>query len=203
MFEELIRGWSYGAIVLGTFIEGEVVLIAAGTLCQQGVLSFPLVLLAGCAGSLAWSQCWFRLGRRLGLRSVERRVAWRARAEKICRWLGRHATVFVLGFRFIAGMGTVAPLFLGASGYPMKRFIGLDVMGAAAWTIVFSGAGCGLSAALGRLLGRPLGLPELLATVAFFVILLWGVTQLTRRLLARHASATQVQTAPRTTKGWQ
>src|SRR4051812_34336221 len=151
--EKILPTWGYLAIAIGAFVEGEAVLISAGTLAQRGSLSMPWVVLAGCLGSLAWSQCWFQIGRQLGSGLIERRPTWRVRIRALESWLNRNATVFVIGFRFVAGMGTAAPAFLGAIRYPARRFVGFDVPGALLWSLAFSSAGSWLASALGLLLG--------------------------------------------------
>ena len=50
MLQELVSRWGYLAIAIATFIEGEVVLIWAGALAHQGMLSLPLVALAATVG---------------------------------------------------------------------------------------------------------------------------------------------------------
>lgn len=163
MFESLIAHWGYAAIALGAFVEGEAVLLAAGALAQHGALSLPLVVCAGALGSVGWAQLWFRLGRRFGRAALERRPAWQARSEEMRRWLARYGAGFVLGFRFVSGIGTAAPVLLGASGYRLARFTAVDVIGAGLWAAAFSSAGFGAGAGLKRLLGRPAGWPEAIA----------------------------------------
>jgi membrane protein DedA with SNARE-associated domain len=195
--EEILPIWGYLAIAVGAFIEGEAVLISAGTLAQRGALSMPWVVLAGCAGSLAWSQCWFQVGRHLGSGLIQRRPTWRARIGALESWLNRNATVFVLGFRFVAGMGTVAPAFLGAIRYPTRRFVGFDIPGAVLWSLAYSSAGSWLASALGVLLGRPSRLPELIGSVAGLVILVTLLAQALRWWLT-HRAPTEPLVPPET-----
>jgi membrane protein DedA with SNARE-associated domain len=193
MFSSLLQlltfNWRYVAIAAGTFVEGEAVLIAAGTLAQHGALSYSLVWLAGCVGSIAWSQCWFQIGRKLGTRVLERHPAWRASQPWLFRWSSRSDTVVVLFFRFVAGMGTFAPLFLGATGYAQRRYVRLDILAAALWALVFSAAGFGLSNELSQWLGRPIGVIELFGTGALLVFAAGGCTCILRRYVARRYGA--------------
>jgi membrane protein DedA with SNARE-associated domain len=165
VFESLITDWGYAAIALGAFVEGETVLLAAGALAQRGLVSLPLVVLCGIAGSVGWSQLWFHLGRRFGRAALERRPAWQARSDDMQRWLTRYEHLFVLGFRFISGVGTAAPVLLGASGYHRRRFTALDTLGAGLWAAAFGSTGYGIGVGLRRLLGRGGGLLELVAVV--------------------------------------
>src|ERR1039457_5338159 len=104
MLQELVSRWGYLAIALATFIEGEVVLIWAGALAHQGLLSLPLVALAAAMGSLAWGQTWFYVGKLLGRTFIDRRPKWRARIATAEPWIKRYGGWSVVAFRFIAGM---------------------------------------------------------------------------------------------------
>src|SRR4051812_47120073 len=148
MFEELIARWGYLAVGLGTFIEGETVLLAAGALARKGLLALPSLLVCAIAGSVTWSQLWFHTGRRLGRFAVDRRPTWQVRASQIERLTTRHGRLFVIAYRFVAGMGAVCPALLGASGYSPRRFAWLDSLGAGAWAAAFTGIGWGLAAGL-------------------------------------------------------
>lgn len=154
VIESLIAHWGYCAVGVGSFLEGEAVVLTAGALAHEGLLSLPLVIVAAFAGSLAWGQLWFQVGRRLGRAAIARRPKWQARASDVERWVTRYGDLFVLGFRFMAGMGTAAPVVLGASGLPPWRFTRADVAGAAIWATAFGTAGWGIGAWVARLLGK-------------------------------------------------
>jgi membrane protein DedA with SNARE-associated domain len=188
MFEGLIVRFGYVAIGLGTFFEGEAVLLAAGALAHKGLLSLPWVVCSATLGSLAWAQLWFQLGRALGGPLIERRPKWRARACGVERFVARYGSLFVLGFRFVSGMGTLAPALLGVSRYPAGRFITFDVWGAALWAAAFAGAGWGLGASLGGLLGRDVPWPTLVSAVLGLGVLLWLAARLAQLALSRRAS---------------
>lgn len=144
--------WGYLAVVLGTFVEGEGTLLAAGAVAQQQVLFLPAITACGALGSMAWSQLWFRSGRRLGGALLELRPEWRARAARVQHAIARHACGYLLACRFIVGMGTAAPALFGASGFCPRRFLLLDALGALLWSAALSTAGWGAGKGLGVLL---------------------------------------------------
>jgi membrane protein DedA with SNARE-associated domain len=49
-FTEFIRDYGYVAIVVGTFFEGELIMLAAGMAASAGLLSLPWAIAAGIAG---------------------------------------------------------------------------------------------------------------------------------------------------------
>ena len=152
--EELVTRWGYPAIVLGTFFEGETVVLLGGAMAHRGLLTLPGVVLAAFAGSVAGDQLWFLAGKRWGLAAVERRPRWRVRVARMQRWLADYGTTFVVGFRFIYGIRTVSPLLLGASGYSQRRFAWLNAVGAAVWAASFAALGWGVGEGLRRTFGR-------------------------------------------------
>lgn len=185
MLQELVSRWGYLAIALATFIEGEVVLIWAGALAHQGMLSLPLVALAATIGSLAWGQTWFYVGKLLGRSFIDRRPKWRARITTAEPWIARYGGWAVVAFRFIAGMAIVLPLLIGASGFPRRRFLVLDGIGASIWASGFACAGFALGTGLEKVLGRSISWPELVGLALGGALAIWLITQLVRTLMAR------------------
>ena len=173
MLETMILRWGYVAVGAGTFIEGEAVLIAAGTLAHRGLLSLPLVMAVAFAGSLGGDQLWFYVGRRYGRRFLERHRRWHERSVRAHRWLARYGLSFVIGFRFVYGLRLVTPLWLGASGYPAPRFLVLNVLGGAIWAVALAGLGWALGASMQALLARAARVEELLAVTAAIALAIW------------------------------
>lgn len=141
ILESLIQSYGYAVLLVGTFLEGETILVIAGFAAHRGWLSLPWVMAVAFCGSLAGDQLWFHLGRRKGSAFVAARPAWAQGAERVRMLTGRHGVLVVLGFRFLYGLRTVTPLVLGASGYDVRRFTALNVAGAAVWSVLVSLAG--------------------------------------------------------------
>jgi membrane protein DedA with SNARE-associated domain len=173
--EELLARWGYLGVALGTFVAGESVLLAAGAVASKGLLSFPFVALAAFAGSFAWGQVWYGIGRTCGLPLVQRRAAWRERANDVEARIGRHGGVFALGSRFVAGMGLLGPLLLGVSRFPARQFVPLDALGAAAWAVLLTGAGFSVGAGVNAALGHPASWSEIAIGVVALGLVLWLV----------------------------
>lgn len=133
--ESLIQSYGYGALFLGTLLEGETILILAGLMAHMGLMKLPLVMLVALFGSFLGDQFYFFLGRRKGAALLERHPVWQRRAEKVHRIMRRHRNGIMLGFRFVYGMRTITPLILGMDRtVPVRRFILLNLIGAALWS---------------------------------------------------------------------
>jgi membrane protein DedA with SNARE-associated domain len=152
--EQFLQTYGYWAVLLGTFIEGETILILAGFAAHRGYLDLPLVLLAAFAGSLMGDQFFFYLGRRHAEAFIRRRPVWAAKLERARRLMDRHRTPLILGFRFLYGFRTVMPFAIGISRTSVARFVLLNAAGALVWSVAVGGGGYLFGNALELLLGN-------------------------------------------------
>ena len=148
MLESLIQQYGYLAIAVGTFAEGETVLLLGGFAAHRGYLDLAGVIAAAFVGSLCGDTLYFEIGRRKGMAFLERRPAWKKHVARVLTMVHSHQTLLILSFRFLYGIRTVAPFAIGASGVPLRRFLVLNVVSAALWASAFG--------ALGYLLGNTL-----------------------------------------------
>jgi membrane protein DedA with SNARE-associated domain len=139
--EALIIQYGYLALFIGTFLEGETILIIAGYLAQDGVLDLRLVTLAAFLGSFSGDQFFFFLGRYKGIGFLAKRPHWQQKTQKAFALLSRHQIPIILGFRFIYGIRNVTPFVIGSMGLRPIRFFILNGLGAATWAIAFASFG--------------------------------------------------------------
>lgn len=132
-FEQLIMDFGYLAVVIGTFLEGETILVVAGFAAYEGYLDLPLVITAAFFGSLFGDQLYFFIGRYKGQALLSRFKSWGPRIERFRKLMDRHDTWFILIFRFLYGLRTPAPFAIGLSNVSTKKFIILNVISAAVW----------------------------------------------------------------------
>ena len=135
-FEYLVSHYGYVALVVGTFFEGETILIAAGFAAHGGYLKLQWVMLAAFLGSLAGDQFYFFVGRMKGKTFLHRRPAWESKVQRVLKLFDQYRTLVVLGFRFMYGLRTVTPFAFGLSGISTIRFFILNLLGAIAWSVV-------------------------------------------------------------------
>lgn len=182
---ELLDRYGYAAVLIGTFVEGETILILGGFAAHQGYLSFPFVVAAAFVGSVCGDQTAFFIGRRYGQRLLERWPGLRAGVLRATGLLARHEVPLLLGFRFVYGIRNVTPIAAGLGAIRVPRFVMFNLMGALAWST--------LVAALGYAFGRGFVLVVARARRfeehAMFVILGLGAVWLVARYLSRRAAA--------------
>lgn len=142
---ELLQSYGYLALLVGTFLEGETIVIIAGFLAQQDLLFPPYIALAAFCGSFCSDQLMFTLGRWKGMEIIQRFPRLEKNMGKAMRLLSRYETPLILGFRFIYGVRNVTPILMGVSGVNWVKFFTLNFIGAVVWSISFTAAGyfCG------------------------------------------------------------
>ena len=139
--EHIIESYGYIALVIGTFLEGETILVLGGVAAKLGYLKLQWVIVSAFAGSLCGDQLLFFLGRYQGSRILHKFPTWESRAKKVHRILERHRIPIILGFRFTYGFRTITPLVLGMSRVPAIEFVALNVISAALWATAFGTLG--------------------------------------------------------------
>ena len=131
--ESLIETYGYWAVLVGTFLEGETVLLLGGFAAHRGYLELFWVILAAFIGSLCGDQLFFYLGRRHSTVILARLPKWKVSIEKVQSLLERFRTPFILIFRFLYGLRLPAPFAIGMTSVPIKEFVFLNMVGAAVW----------------------------------------------------------------------
>ena len=187
--EPLIETYGYLAILIGTFLEGETILVLGGFAAHRGYLSLPWVILVAFIGSLCGDQLFFYLGRKQSQVILAKRKSWKGRIDRAQRLLDRFRTPLILGFRFLYGLRTVAPFVIGMSPVPAGRFVFLNAMGALVWAVAVGSAsylfGHAVEVILGDIKHYEL---EALAAIAITGALIWTV-YFYRRGKRKNASA--------------
>lgn len=140
MLEQLLNDFGYLALFIGTFLEGETILVLAGITAAHKYLDIKIVILVAFIGSYCGDQLWYFLGRRYGISLLQKRPKWQKSADKALVYLRKNPDLWVLTFRFMYGLRTIMPVAIGISGYPPKRYILLNGIGAIIWSIVLGGA---------------------------------------------------------------
>ena len=152
--EALIAHYGYLAILIGTLLEGETILVLGGFAAHRGLLSLPGVMGAALVGSMCSDQLFFFVGRRHGGTWLARRPSWQPGVQRVRGLLDRYNTALILTFRFLYGLRNITPFALGMSAVSTPRFIVLNAVGAAIWSVAISLLGWFVGEAAERMLGH-------------------------------------------------
>jgi len=139
--EALITTYGYAAVGVGTFLEGETILVLGGLAAHGGYLQLEWVIASAFLGTLFGDQLYYYLGRLKGKEWLDRKPHWKAKSERVFTLLDRHQVPFILGFRFVYGLRTITPFAIGVSGISPFRYLVLNALGGLLWAIVIGSAG--------------------------------------------------------------
>ena len=184
-FAQLVHDYGYLAVFVGTFFEGELIMLAAGMAASAGLLDLSGVVLAGMAGIFASDTVCFLLGRLAGERLKRWFPGLHGRLGGVFRLIEKHDDKLIVYFQFFPGLCTITPVAFGLSRIPVGRFMALDLLGNALWTLVFSIGGFAFGAAFGRFVAVAHEWLGLIAAVAVSAgaVLWWFYRRLFRRLV--------------------
>jgi membrane protein DedA with SNARE-associated domain len=177
----------YLVVIVWTFLEGETVVLFAGFAAAQGLVDPLLLLLAAWLGSASGDQCYFWLGRRFGVRLLDRFPRWHHGVDSALHWLERYDAGFILSFRFIYGVRNFSSFAMGLSAIRWERFLWLNLAAAALWASSFVAVGYFLGHAFRAVLGD-LARSFSLVMLAVFLAIgggVWLLHRLQRRRLVR------------------
>lgn len=152
--EELVQTYGYLAILVGTFFEGEAIVILGGFLAHRGYLEIEGVIVIAFVGTCLGDSLYYWIGRRYGTRAMDWRPSLKRRLNRPFRLLERYDALFILSFRFIYGARSVSAIAIGMAGVRPLRFVSLNIVAAGIWAIAVGLGGYLFGAMLQTILGR-------------------------------------------------
>jgi membrane protein DedA with SNARE-associated domain len=171
--QSFIDTYGYLVILVGTFFEGETILVLGGIAAKLGHLQLPWVIISAFAGSLLGDQLLFQLGRFRGHVILQRFPAGKKRSDIVLARLEKHRLPITLGFRFVYGMRTITPFVLGMTRAPFLEFLLLNTLSAAAWATLIG--------SLGFIFGR--GLELILGDIRHYEMAIFALVLLAGMIL--------------------
>ena len=131
----------YWVLFIGTFLEGEAILIFAGFLACQGYFNIYGVILSAFAGSFLGDQVYFHIGRVKGPPLLKFFTARARKFRKALRLIERYGSFVAFVSRYTYGLRILLPIILGMTNLSARRFLVLNLASALSWAILFALAG--------------------------------------------------------------
>jgi membrane-associated protein len=126
-------------LLLGFFLPGDTLLIAAGIFASQDKLPLaPLLILTPVAAALGY-QMGYKIGEQAGPRLFRRDEGVLFRMEYINRteeFIKKHGGKSILIARFIVVVRTVIPLVAGIGKMDKRKFLLFNIIGSVLWTTI-------------------------------------------------------------------
>lgn len=152
--EAILHHYGYIALFLGTFLEGETVLILAGFAAHRGYFDLPLVWMIALLGGFAGDQFFFFLGRFKGKAIIEKRTSWRPGIARANELIDKYKVWIIFGLRFIYGMRIAGPFAVGMSEMKPGVFIFINAISGLVWAFIFGTGGYLFGSALETIFGN-------------------------------------------------
>ncbi len=141
LLREYIELHGYWVILIGTFLEGEAILIMAGFLAFEGYLNIVGVIITAFAGSFMGDQFYFYLGHFRGKGLLQRFHSIARKFREALRLIEKYGVFVAFISRFTYGFRIVLPIILGVTNLPARTFLWINLASAFCWAIIFSLAG--------------------------------------------------------------
>jgi membrane protein DedA with SNARE-associated domain len=152
--ETLLQDFGYLAVFVGTFLEGEAILIAAGFFASRNYLDPYAVFVVAFAGAYAGHIFWFWLGRAHGVRLLDRFPRMKRHFGKGIRVFERYGAAAIIITQWIYGLRITCAVIIGMSRIGLVKFFVYQAVSCAFWAAVITAAGYYFGRAIERLLGR-------------------------------------------------
>lgn len=169
---ELLSRHGLAAVFAGTVVEGETVLLAAGALAQQGLLSPLAVWISGAAGAWCGHLAGFAAGRWLGRRGWPSRSPWLSeRLGAMGHVVRAHPRSAIFLLQYLYGVRLAGALALGATRLPWPLFALYEALNCLVWSALVTTLGAGLGRGAASLMQGWLGWGWLALSVLVLALL--------------------------------
>ncbi|MDQ6968757.1 MAG: VTT domain-containing protein [Mariprofundaceae bacterium] len=134
--QQFVEQYSYWAVFIWTFIEGETVFIVAAALAAAGVLTTWKVIVVAACGALTGHLFFFALGRWRGERIIQAMPMLKKHVPKANIILNKYAHWSIFIFQYLYGTRLAAAILFGCSSITFWRFFFLQIINCITWAII-------------------------------------------------------------------
>jgi len=138
ILKEYLEIHGYWVLFIGTFLEGEAILLLAGFLAFQGYLDILGVISTAWAGSFLGDQSYFYLGRFKGRALLKRFHSIAKKFREALKLIEKYGNFVAFISRFTYGFRIVLPIILGITNLAPRTFLWINLASALTWSITFS-----------------------------------------------------------------
>jgi len=151
---DLIINFGYPALFLGSLLEGESVLIAAGFLARSGYLDLNLVMLVALTGTYTADVTIYFLGRRKGEGIISKFPVAKTYYPKVKTLFDRYGIWAIFISRYLYGFRLAAAGSMGIMKMKKGQYLPFDFLSCTIWAILIGSLGYIFGASLEALIGQ-------------------------------------------------
>ena len=180
--EALLHKFGYLAVFIGTFLEGETILVMAGFFAERGYLEIVPVALVAASGAYVGHAFWFWLGRTQGVRLLDRFPKMKKHFGRGIRIFERYGAPAIFITQWLYGLRVTCAVIIGISRISTIKFLIYEAVTCAVWACVITTAGYYFGRAVESVLGRAAHIEKWGLLVLVVVgIAVWGWHQYRER----------------------
>jgi membrane protein DedA with SNARE-associated domain len=150
----LLHKFGYLAVFVGTFLEGETILVLAGFFAERGHMEIVMVIIVAFFGAFIGHVFWFWLGRAKGVALLERFPRMKKHFGKGIRMFERYGAPAIFITQWLYGLRITCAVIIGISRISTMKFLIYEAVSCLAWSITIALAGFYFGKAVERVLGR-------------------------------------------------
>ena len=172
--EALLERFGYLAVFVGTFLEGEAILVMAGFFAERGYLNILTVGFVGFMGAYIGHLFWFWLGRAHGIKLMDRFPRMKQHFGKSIRMFERYGAAAIIITQWIYGLRITCAVIVGISRISIMKFLIYQAISCLIWTAIITALGYYFGAAIDRVLGRAEHVEKWgLAVIIVIAVVVW------------------------------
>jgi membrane protein DedA with SNARE-associated domain len=152
--ELLLQKFGYLAVFIGTFLEGETILVMAGFFAERGYLEIFVVMLVAASGAYVGHVFWFWLGRTQGVKLLDRFPKMKKHFGRGIRIFERYGAPAIFITQWLYGLRVTCAVIIGISQISVVKFLIYEAVTCVVWAIVIGGMGYYFGRAVEQVLGR-------------------------------------------------
>ena len=125
-------------LLLGFFLPGDTLLIAAGIFASSGKLSLLPLLIATAVAAIVGDNTGYFIGKHLGprlFRKEDSLIFQKAHIVRSEEFFKKYGSKTLLVSHFLPVIRTFTPLLAGAGKMPYQRFVVFDAIGDIVWAV--------------------------------------------------------------------
>ena len=128
-------------LMVGFFLPGDTLLLAAGLFAAQGHFPIELTIIAIAVSALAGDNAGYTIGRAMGRRLFKKKdgILFRQEyVERAERFYEKYGAKTMLIAHFVPIVRSFAPLIAGVAKMPRRNFVLFDTIGVLLWSCIIT-----------------------------------------------------------------
>ena len=167
--ELILHELGYLGVFIGTFFEGETILVIASFLAERGHLMLEIVIPTAFLGAFSGHMFWFWIGRRHIWRLIERFPHFNKRFKRVTELFERYGVLAILITQYLYGLRVASAIVFGLSEIRARTFILWQAISCLVWATLIATLGYLFGHVVESFLGRAASV-EKVAVIAIVVV---------------------------------